>query len=139
MKQKKVILFAVAILCLIAGITGFYLYNKPRATAATEKTQITIAAKALFQAFATDEQHAEKKFGGKILEVTGTVADVQPTGSSFSVLLSGDSTGIGGINCAITDSTATKPAQGETITIKGRCTGFLMDVTLSDASMLPIQ
>lgn len=39
---------------------------------------------------------------------------------------------MGGINCAM-HNMATPPDKGDRVTIKGRCTGYLMDVNLVDA------
>ena len=139
MKRKNIVLFAIAVLCLLAGFRAYYLYQKPRTKAVNEKTEITITAKDLYQAFGSNEQQAGKHFSNKILEVNGTVAEVQSAGNNFSVLLTGDESTGGGINCSITDKNSDKPVKGQTIKIKGRCTGFLMDVNISDASIVSIQ
>ncbi|RXK82791.1 OB-fold protein [Filimonas effusa] len=139
MKRKNIVLFAIALLCLLAGFRAYYLYQKPRTTAAEEKTEITIEAKALYQAYGSNEQQAGKQFSNKILEVNGIVSEVQAAGNNFSVLLTGDEKTGGGVNCSITDKDSDKPVKGQTVKIKGRCTGFLFDVNISDASIISIQ
>jgi hypothetical protein len=135
MKRKNIVFLAGAIMCLLAIFTAIYLYKKPRQTAAVVPTDARIDAQLLYNAFNSNEHEADKRFGNKMLEVTGTVLQVQETGKTFSLLLGNDGAA-NGVNCSITDSTATAPVQGQKVKVKGRCTGYLIDVNLTDATLL---
>jgi hypothetical protein len=128
--QKKQIFFAGAFLCLLAAGWGYYQYQKPRAGAAQVPAAYSVTAEQLFTEYSTAEVAAEKKYGGKVIAVTGTVADVQPAGQGTNVLLAAGAAG--GVNCAM-PRLENGIAIGTRITLKGRCTGFLMDVSLVDA------
>lgn len=135
--RRKTILLAAGLLCLIAAGTGYYLYNKPRTTAAEERTDKHITALKLYEEFTKNEQQANTVYVNKVLEVKGTVADVQQTGTTVSVLLAGQVDGIGGVNCSIApDAKITLPKVGESVLIKGLCTGLLMDVSIVDATII---
>jgi hypothetical protein len=70
---------------------------------------------------------------GKVIEVTGRIASVADAGNYVSVNLR--ATSEGGINCSILKkdlNPGDKLLIGDSIDIKGKCTGFLMDVNLVD-------
>jgi len=138
--QKKKTLFAGILLCLIAGAAwGYYLYQKPRASLTDIKAAYTISASELYNAFEQNEQQANQKYLGKVLAVTGTVDGVQTTDSTASIQLASGND-MGGINCSLAKSANQKnrmPVKGQTIQLKGRCTGYLMDVNLTDVVIIP--
>ncbi|OMP79707.1 hypothetical protein [[Flexibacter] sp. ATCC 35208] len=136
MTRKKTILFVAVFLCLMAGGSGYYLYNKPRTTAAEAHTDDSVTARELYGTYAKDEKTAGKLYENKVLEVTGIVMNVEQNGKEVSVLLSAGETNPGGVNCSLADNSDQLPKNGETIRVKGRCTGFLMDVSLVDATIL---
>lgn len=133
--QKKIIFFVGGMLCLIAAALGYYWYQKPRASLVYIKADYTISASDLYAAFEKNEQQANAQYNGKVIAVTGVVTAVQTTDTTESIVLASGSD-MGGINCSLMKRPATKtplPVKGQTIQIKGRCTGFLMDVNLVDA------
>ncbi len=131
--RKKYLLFAgIVLLCFVAF--GLYEYNKPHASVKDLNTDIIIDESDLYNQYEKDETEADKKYSGKIIEVKGIVNDVEKTDSTFSILLK-PAEAIGGINCnlAIADNNKLDvPQKGASVIIKGKCAGFLMDVTLTD-------
>lgn len=132
--QKKQLFFAGAVLCLVVAGWSYYQYQKPRADAAQEKAAYILTAEQLFAEYSTDETAAEQKYGGNVIEVTGTVADVQKAGQATNILLAAREA-TGGVNCSL-QANESPVAIGRRVTIKGRCTGFLMDVSLVDAVLI---
>jgi hypothetical protein len=131
--QKKSLFFAGAVLCLLVSFWLYRQYQKPRTRVAQVKAEFSITADALYHAFNSNETDAEKKYGGKVLQVQGIVAAVQPVGPSVNVLLA-SGTGTGGVNCSLAENaTGAELTPGVHVMIKGRCAGFLMDVSLVDA------
>jgi hypothetical protein len=126
-------LFAFAGILLLCGAGwGFYLYNKPHSGVENIEPAVTIAAPALYRQYSANEKDGDARFLDKVIEVTGTVSDVQKTDTTVNILLKAGE--IGGINCSLSmkDNKTELPSIGETVTVKGRCTGFLMDVELVD-------
>jgi hypothetical protein len=108
------------------------MYTKPRQSAAGEDAVVSIAADSLFLQYQRDEQGSDHKYLGKVIEVKGKISDIQHNGQSEIWILSGQP-GAGGINCqlfAVEKSPQYKI--GDQVSLKGRCTGFLMDVNLAD-------
>jgi len=134
MKRKWVLIIGL-ILLLFTAAWVYYLYQKPRADVAAIKADYSITAEKLYNDFATNEAEADKKYSGKVIEVTGIVADVQVSDSAVIVLLAaGNETS--GINCSFKNTNVALTGKGKTVEVKGRCTGFLMDVNLVDAGFV---
>lgn len=130
--KRKWFLMAGLLLILLAAGWFFYLYQKPRADVASVEAAHTLTAEKLYDDFVTDEAAANQKYTDKIIEVKGIVSEVQAMDSSAMVLLAaGNETG--GINCSFQRNNNALPQKGQMAIIKGRCTGFLMDVNLVDA------
>ncbi|MGI8951535.1 MAG: OB-fold protein [Chitinophagaceae bacterium] len=133
MARKKYFVIAGILLLCFAG-WGLYLFNKPHTSVQNIKASETIAATDLYKQYAANENAANQEFLDKVIEVKGKVSDAQKTDSSFSVLLNAGAA-TGGVNCNLSFNDNKKiplPKQGDFVTIKGECAGFLMDVTLVD-------
>jgi len=138
--QKKKFFFAGITLCLLIVITaGFYWYQKPRSSLSDLKPAYTLNAKDLYSVYQQDETTANQQFLGKVVQVKGTVDNVLQTDSTVSLLLSSGND-MGGVNCSMAKNKQdqpTLPLKGAIIQVKGRCIGFLMDVNLADAVIVP--
>jgi hypothetical protein len=134
MRKKRTILWGgIVLLTLIAAAWAYHLYVKPHESAADETTDFTISADSLYQQYRNDEHSADQKYLGKVVEVSGKLAEIQHSGNSEIWILSPQPGG-GGINCQLFAGTKVdpEPKSGDVVTVKGRCTGFLMDVNLAD-------
>ncbi len=134
MLKKKIFWLGIPLCLLIAFAWGLYLYNKPHRSAGDETVSLSIAADSLFRLYQGNEQAADQKYLNKVIEVKGTLVEIQHTGGTEIWILAGEPGG-GGINCQLFPGekpASGPPRPGETVTLKGRCTGFLMDVNLSD-------
>ena len=118
---------------LIALAWAYHLYVKPHESAAGETTDFNISADSLYQQYQKDEHSADQKYLGKVIEVSGKLAEIQHSGNSEIWILSPQPGG-GGINCQLFAGTKVdpEPKSGDVVMVKGRCTGFLMDVNLAD-------
>lgn len=131
--MRKKVFFSIGILLLCLAAYAFYLYNKPHMDVSSIAPAFTISAAELYAAYEQNEKGANKKFLDKILLVQGTINDVSKTDSTLTVLLESNNV-MGGVSCNIASSKmiTINIKNGEHISIKGRCTGFLADVTLTD-------
>ena len=128
--RKKVIFFiGISLLCFTGW--GFFLYNKPRAGVENIKPDITIKAGDLYKQYNEDEAASNTKFLNKIIRVSGTVDQVEKSDSAYIILLK-QKEDAGGVSCNLFAHTNNNIQRGKTITMKGKCTGFLMDVALTD-------
>ena len=132
-KSRAIIWIGIALLIIFAAAWIWHLYDKPHQSAAGETAAFTVNADTLYHQYQADEHIADQKYLGKVITVTGRLSEIQHNGKSTIWILSPQPGG-GGINCEIFAGTKTgpDPKPGDPITIKGRCTGFLMDVNLAD-------
>ncbi|HVX52250.1 MAG TPA: hypothetical protein VHB48_18970 [Chitinophagaceae bacterium] len=133
MKKRQVIL-SVAMLCLLLAVAwGFYQYNKPHTSAGGKSTDAVLPADSLYAAYQANETAAGKLYMNKILEVTGFVKDITMSDKTPVILLA---TGFNGdINCSMaldSNTVFTKAHKLSKIAVKGKCSGYLMDVNLVD-------
>jgi hypothetical protein len=133
----KVALFVVFFIAL-AGILGaLYLYNKKHADMSRVKPDFVISAILLQKEFEDNENAASEKYINKTVEITGTIASVnEGEDISVSVTLNTGSP-LSSVICTFnvtTDPTALIP--GKEVTIRGECSGYLMDVLLNNCAVI---
>jgi hypothetical protein len=129
-KRKIFIITIIVFLCFAGWV--YHLFTQRRAGLNDVKADISLSAVELYNQYQSDETAANKKYLDKVVEVKGEVTDIQKTDSTLSVELKGGD--LGGINCGLADIIDGKdlPKKGNTITVKGKCSGYLMDVNLVD-------
>lgn len=89
MRKKRTILWGgIVLLILIAAAWAYHLYVKPHESAADETTDFTISADSLYQQYGKDEHSADQKYLGKVIEVSGKLAEIQHSGNSEIWILS---------------------------------------------------
>ena len=103
------------------------MYNKPHRSAANE-TAVELTAMRLASDYEKDEAGANKKYLGNAVQVSGTVSEVTLNQQNKPVifLLGAD---MSGVQCTLQDN-ARDIKKGDSITIKGFCTGYLTDVIM---------
>jgi hypothetical protein len=131
--MRKIYFFGIGILLVCLAGWGIYAIYKPHHNVEGEQAVAALSAVTLYNEFLKDEGKANQKWTGKVIEITGTISSVAETGNYVSINLA--ATPEGGVNCSIlkNDYRPDKPfSKGDSITVKGKCTGFLMDVNLVD-------
>ncbi len=129
---KKYFFGIVILLVCLAGF-GIYKVMKPHHNVENENSEASLPAKVLYSEFQSNEDLAVKKWTGKVIEIKGKISSVSENENYVSIILG--VTAEGGVNCSVLKKDL-HPGDhfriGEEITIKGKCTGFLMDVNLVD-------
>ena len=132
--KHKIALLAIIGIILLGLLFGYFKFNKPHQGVENSKAAFQISASQLFKNFSTDETSANKKYLGKVISVKGQVLSIQHSAEQNIIQLSGDENA-GGISCLF--SNAYKNGEldikkNDEIVVKGKCSGFLMDVNLVD-------
>ena len=140
-KKSVRISFLIALVFLLSGISvGLYLYNKQHKDVTKVNPDYIMDARELLTAFMADEKAASEKYINKVIEVTGLVASAEfgSADSTLSLTLSGNGDG-SGVICTFNGITSKSPfsyKKGVTITVRGECSGFLMDVLLNNCALV---
>ncbi|MBX7126168.1 MAG: OB-fold putative lipoprotein [Cyclobacteriaceae bacterium] len=125
--MKKILISIFVIGLLLAVGVYWYVNNKPHRSVAAEEA-IEVAAPALFEKFQQDEAAANQLYLNKTLLVKGKIASqiAGPDGNTVIVLETSDS--LFGINCTL-DKASTSNV-GDSVSVRGICTGYLSDVII---------
>lgn len=134
----KITLFVVFFLA-VAGIgVALYLYNLKSADLQKAEPAYTITAFDLRNAFEKDEAAASEKYVNKVIEVTGVVCTVlSGEENTFNISLNPGNDGMIFIICTLQKTEGTSmPRVGENITVRGVCSGYLMDILMNNCVII---
>ena len=131
MKKNKIV-----IVILIVGFVGVFvaykMYNKPHVNVVDIKSDIILSASKILNDFSTDENVANKLYLEKIIKINGTISELNIEKERGIITLK-TTDDFGSVLCHLSEGGMKKMKSlkvGQTITLKGICTGFLMDVIL---------
>ncbi|PQJ78363.1 OB-fold protein [Polaribacter porphyrae] len=136
--NKKKIIVVLLILGMLGGVVGYKMYNKPHVNVNDTKADFSVNANAFLNEFSTDETKANTKYLEKIVSVKGIISSIKVENNKGIISLKTDDD-FGSIQCHLSDE-ATKSInnlkEGQNITVKGICTGYLMDVILVKSEII---
>ncbi|MDX5348654.1 MAG: OB-fold putative lipoprotein [Hymenobacteraceae bacterium] len=128
----KNILIALGLIVVLAAGIGYSIINKPHKNITKAESDFVVTAPKLLQDFKDNEAEANKKYLDKVVKVKGAIQSVsKEEGGMYSVMLAtGDP--MSGVSCTIEQQQENNfnYQSGDSITLKGVCTGMLMDVVL---------
>ncbi len=129
--MKKFIL-PVLLAVLLISMYAYWQYNRTTESVENQSVDVSITALDLLKAYQTDETAANVKYLDKVIVVSGKVGVITTANKITSVSFdSGDP--MSSIICELDpNAKASGVRMGADITIKGKCTGFLSDVVLTD-------
>jgi hypothetical protein len=133
----KIALFVVLFIALSGILAGLIMFNKKHPDTAKARPDFIITAVALQKEFDNNEAAASARYINKILEVNGTIASVTPADSSHLNIALKTGSEMSSVICtfpAISGSPRFK--SGDEITLRGECSGFLMDVLLNNCAVV---
>jgi len=136
MKTPVKIALAVVFFLAVAGIgAALYLYNLKPKNLQKVKPDFILTANDLQKAFDTEEVVSSAKYINKIIEVSGEIISVKP-GEKNSINISlRTGSDLSSVICTFPNSDTTFFKTGNQITLRGVCSGFLMDVLLNNCAL----
>jgi DNA/RNA endonuclease YhcR with UshA esterase domain len=127
--MKKYIIIAI----IIFGVFYIYnMYNKPHTDIAETSVEISISAGKIVEDFSLHETIANRNYLDKIIAVKGVISDTKIENNKGIVSLKSNDD-FGSVLCYLSTESTRKISLlkvGDTIVVKGVCTGYLMDVVL---------
>jgi len=135
--RTKTVLIIVGFLILAGAATGFYLFNLKAKDLTKVKPDYVITATDLLKAFEEDEVSAAARYVGKTVEVNGEIGAVtQGEDNSLNVALKTGSD-FSAVICTVPlGAAAGSPEVGTQVTVRGECSGYLMDVLLKNCVII---
>jgi hypothetical protein len=132
--KKKYIVVGFIVIIAAAAAYGYREYSRKPADLNNVTAVAKMSAANLVSEFNENENAANNKYLGKIIEVTGPVAEVNNEQDTVINISLGSNEELHKVSCRMDSrhfSEAKKYSEGNIITIKGTCDGFLMDVELN--------
>ena len=120
----------IVILVLLGIAYGWKEYNRTLKSTVDINAFTTIIATDLVKEFEFDETTANKKYNDRVVLVKGIIQSIEITDTTQRINLAGR---IGGVIGELEKSERKRAGElkvGDSLIIKGVCTGFLMDVIL---------
>lgn len=128
MKRLIIILLSLAV---VGGFVGYKMYNKPHQNIETASADLAIKANDIFSDFENDEAAAGAKYNDKIVAVSGKISAIEKEEDGIVKVTLDAGGDFGGVICQMEPETdISKFKEGANVTLKGKCTGYLMDVIL---------
>jgi len=137
--MKKLLLLALIV--LIFGIAAYlFVFHKPHKNTFNLKAEYTISARELLNEFETDENSANTKYLGKIIQLEGEIVTVKNILGSYEISFIDE---LFGVTCMVDSVYAVQQTVkleqlkvGDNIAVKGQCNGYLTDVKLDRCVVL---
>ena len=130
----KIITLISGLIALSIGIYAWIEFNRGHTSLNEAAADFTLTAAELYAAYDMNEVDADQQYAGKIIELEGTVDRIEnPTESIVNVLLNAGDDKMGGVLCSFENLQAKhldRVEEGVKIKLRGKCAGFLMDVSL---------
>jgi Cu/Ag efflux protein CusF len=134
--MKKI--FYLAGVVVVVGIAyGLYSFFKKPIDTRNSEADYSLSANDLVAAFDVEDE-ANKKFLDKIVEVQGKISEIATDTAGVTIMLESNDP-IAGVTCSFYADESEKLKdlkEGDAVTIKGKCTGKLMDVVLNNCSLV---
>jgi tRNA_anti-like len=128
MKKFKIPIVLLLLAVIAGGIFAWFFYwNKPQQNI-KDASSVAVSANELFTNYSTNEQKANQSYIDKIVAVTGEVSSLTKNSEGKTVVMLKTNDPVFGVNCTMEQDAVMKT--GETITLKGICTGYLTDVVV---------
>ena len=136
----KVVLFFVFFIAVSVILAALYFYNLKHTDMSKAHPDFVITATALLKEFEDNETNASAKYVNKILEVEGIIASINTAKDNILTISLKTESDLSSVICtfpAIADPS--KFRAGDSITLRGECSGFLMDVLLNNCAAVNLK
>ena len=136
-KPLKILVIILSAGFLIGAVAVYYIFNKPHRNINLETAAYSINAQSFFVEFSNHKALSNKKYVDRVVQVTGTIAELFVDDTQVSIVLYNSNKGV---NCELDEITIAQNRQmvkalkvGDEITLKGKCDGFdvIMGVVLT--------
>lgn len=135
-KRSLSILILSLIIISLGIIVSLYVFRPSEDSVEKQKADITIDAGSLLNNFETNEQKANTLYLDQVISVSGTIAEINEDEQYVSLTLR-EPDALSGVSCTFNKETLDGRSfrKGEKVTVKGVCTGYLLDVVLTKCAL----
>ena len=134
MSTKNKIIIAIALIAAIAFGVYYYVfvYSSQHRRQVQSEIGIAITSDSLVAKYQADEKLANSLYLNKAVVVTGNLLSIDKNQEGKTTLVIGRSDSFSNVSVTMISTAPITQKVGESITIKGLCTGALSDVVIND-------
>jgi len=128
------LIYAIAVVAITA-LGGYYyvfVYSKTHHRNVQSEKGIVIQADSLSSAYQANEKNANALYLNKAVEISGTIVSIDKNQEGKITLIIGSADSFSNVSVTLISTAPLTQKIGETITIKGVCTGALSDVIVTE-------
>jgi len=132
--SKKHIAFIVVPAVLLTGSYFYKEYHRKPADIEDSQPLAKLKVSAIVDQYEKDETIANQQYLGKVIQVTGPISEIINQQDTLGYVFLGESNSLHKVSCLINRPHIREIGKyiiGQQITLKGICTGFLLDVELN--------
>ncbi len=135
MNKMSKIIIALAFIALAAsgGYYYVFVYSKNHHRNIQSEKSLSIQADSLSAQYQADETKANSLYLNKVLRITGTIISIDKDQTGKITLMIGKEDAFSNVSVTLSQTSPIAQKAGDTITLKGVCTGALSDVVITDA------
>ncbi|MGY3794586.1 OB-fold protein [Aquimarina sp. 433] len=125
-------MFLFISVCFLSISVYYLIFGGEYINVVATEPELHLSSTSLVASFSRDEQTANDNYKNKVVEVTGSIKEISYLNNRSTLILEGN-TKSSSIICDIQPNhkmKLKKLKEGDTITIKGVCKGYLKDVIL---------
>ena len=123
-RRKKRILAIVGLIIFTCAAAGYMIWNEPQRDI-QEANGITTTAIILYKQLTTDSQYNKALLVNKVLIVSGKVKQVESNQKGEKIILLETNFPGASVNCTMEEKIKKKINTGDSIAIKGICSGYI--------------
>jgi hypothetical protein len=136
-KPVKISLSIIFVVAVAGVVTAVWLFNKKPADLRKTKPDLIVTAPMLQKEFEENEAEAVSKYVNKILEVTGTIVSIKKEREELPTITLKTDSDFSSVICTLNSSeNIASMTPGNEVTIRGECSGFLLDVLLNNCAVI---
>ncbi len=134
MSTKNIIIIAIALMAAIAFSVYYYIfvYSSNNHRQVQLETGIVITADSLVAKYQANEKLANNLYLNKAVVVTGILLSIDKNQEGKTTLVLGHTNSFSNVSVTMSSNAPITQKVGESITIKGVCTGALSDVVITE-------
>ena len=134
MATKNKITIAIALIAAIAFSIYYYVfvYSSQHRRQVQSEIGIVITSDSLVAKYQADEKLANSLYLNKAIVVTGNLLSIDKNQEGKTTLVIGRSDSFSNVSVTMISTAPITQKIGESVTIKGLCTGALSDVVITD-------
>jgi hypothetical protein len=132
----KIALFVVFFIALGGILAALIMFNKKHIDTSKARPDYVVTATALEKDFEDNEISASGRYINKVIEVSGSITSVTADSSHLNISLK-TGNDLSSVICTFQSSAdAAKLKAGDEVTLRGECSGFLMDVLMKNCAIV---